>query len=177
MIEHIQKEAHIMPDWTIIDLGGATSINYERSRLLAERAYRKADADDRKVISGMISDCEYTIEWLNTGRRPGNKRGIERRAGYEREVLLDPIRMQAFASDSKAGSPANLTDDQRFQLQYALDQLSERERECYVMAHGECIPHSEIAKMLGISDGTVSEYVQRAQRKISETVEQTLFFV
>ncbi|MBY0011486.1 sigma-70 family RNA polymerase sigma factor [Paenibacillus typhae] len=166
-----------MPDWTIIDLGGATSINYERSRLLAERAYRKADADDRKVISGMISDCEYTIEWLNTGRRPGNKRGIERRAGYEREVLLDPIRMQAFASDSKAGSPANLTDDQRFQLQYALDQLSERERECYVMAHGECIPHSEIAKMLGISDGTVSEYVQRAQRKISETVEQTLFFV
>ncbi|MNP84003.1 positive control sigma-like factor [compost metagenome] len=53
------------------------------------------------------SDCEFVIEWLNSGRRPGNKRGIERRAGYEREILLDPIRMQAFASNSKAGSPAN----------------------------------------------------------------------
>lgn len=166
-----------MPDWTIIDLGAASVLNYERSRLLAERAYRGADADDKKVISGMISDCEYVAEWLSTGRRPGNKRGIERRAGYEREVLLDPIRMQAFSSNSKAGSPANLTDEQRFQLQYALDQLSERERECYVMAHGECIPHSEIAFMLGITSGSVAEYVQRAQRKISATVEQSLFFV
>ncbi len=23
----------------------------------------------------MKSDCEFTIEWLSTGRRPGNKRG------------------------------------------------------------------------------------------------------
>ncbi|KGE20612.1 RNA polymerase subunit sigma-24 [Paenibacillus wynnii] len=159
------------------DLGEATALNYHLSRNIAQRAYRRADADDKKVISGMVSDCEFIEEWLTTGRRPGNKRGIERRAGYEREILLDPIRMQAFASDSKAGSPANLSDDQRFQLEYALNQLSERERECYTLAHGQCIPHSEIAKMLGITYGSVSEYVQRAQRKISDTVENSLFFV
>jgi positive control factor len=165
------------PAQRVTDLGQATALNYQLSLKVAERAYRRADADDKKVISGMKSDCEFVIEWLTTGRRPGNKRGIERRAGYEREVLLDPIRMQAFASNSKAGSPANLTDDQRFQLQYALDQLSERERECYVLAHGECFSHNAIAKMLDVSDGTVSEYVQRAQRKVSELVENTLFFL
>ncbi|OMD73343.1 RNA polymerase subunit sigma-24 [Paenibacillus odorifer] len=161
----------------VTDLGPATALNYQLSLKGAERAYRKADADDKKVISGMVSDCEFAIEWLSTGRRPGNKRGIERRAGYEREILLDPIRMQAFASDSKAGSPANLSDEQRFQLEFALNQLSERERECYTLAHGQCIPHSEIAKMLGITYGSVSEYIQRAQRKISDTVENSLFFV
>ncbi|OKP91311.1 sigma factor-like helix-turn-helix DNA-binding protein [Paenibacillus sp. P32E] len=159
-----------------MDLGPATAGNYHNSRNIAERAYRKADADDKKVISGMVSDCEYVEEWLTTGRRPGNKRGIERRAGYEREVLLDPVRMQAFASDSKAGSPANLTDDQRFQLQYALDQLSERERECYVLAHGECFSHSTIASMLEIAPGSVSEYIQRAHKKVSNAVENSLFF-
>lgn len=165
------------PEQHVTDLGPATALNYQLSLKGAERAYRRADADDKKVISGMKSDCEFVIEWLNTGRRPGNKRGIERRAGYEREVLLDPIRMQAFSSDSKAGSPANLTDDQRFQLQYALNQLSERERECYVLAHGECFSHSYIANMLNISKGSVDEYVQRSQRKVSECVKNTLFFL
>jgi RNA polymerase sigma-70 factor (ECF subfamily) len=164
------------PVLKVTDLGPATALNYQLSLKGAERAYRKADADDKKVISGMKSDCEFVIEWLTTGRRPGNKRGVERRAGYEREILMDPIRMQAFSSNSKAGSPANLSDDQRFQLQYALDQLSERERECYVMAHGECFSHIAIAKMLKIAPGSVSEYVQRAQRKVSEIVENTLFF-
>ncbi|MDR6880357.1 hypothetical protein [Bacillus sp. 3255] len=35
---------------------------------------------DRRVINEMVSDCEWTIEWLETGRQPGNKRGIERRS-------------------------------------------------------------------------------------------------
>ncbi|WP_339245257.1 sigma factor-like helix-turn-helix DNA-binding protein [Paenibacillus sp. FSL F4-0243] len=164
------------PVLKVTNLGPATALNYQLSLKGAERAYRKADADDKKVISGMVSDCEFAIEWLSTGRRPGNKRGIERRAGYEREILLDPIRMQAFASNSKAGSPANLSDDQQFQLQFALDQLSDRERECYVMAHGECIPHSEIAFMLGIATGSVAEYVQRAQRKVSNVIVDSLFY-
>ncbi|MOA19583.1 positive control sigma-like factor [compost metagenome] len=88
----------------------------------------------------MESDCEFVIEWLNSGRRPGNKRGIERRAGYEREILLDPIRMQAFASDSKAGSPANLSDEQRFQLEYALNQLSDR-NENAILWHMDSASH------------------------------------
>ncbi|MGE7616104.1 hypothetical protein [Paenibacillus sp. FSL H7-0737] len=45
------------------------------------------------------------------------------------------------------------------------------------MAHGQYIPHSEIGKMVGITYGSVSEYIQRAQRKISDTVEDSLFFV
>lgn len=75
------------PVLKVTNLGPATALNYQLSLKGAERAYRKADADDKKVISGMVSDCEFAIEWLSTGRRPGNKRGIERRAGYERDTI------------------------------------------------------------------------------------------
>ncbi|CAM3850725.1 MULTISPECIES: sigma factor-like helix-turn-helix DNA-binding protein [Paenibacillus] len=161
----------------IHDLGSATVQNYKMSLRIAERAYRRADADDKKVISGMVSDCEYVIEWLETGRRPGNKRGIERRAAYQREKLVDPLRMQAYVKNAKAGSPSNLTDWQRFQIEDALSRLSDRERECYVLAHGECFPFSDIADMLGISKGSVEEYIERAQRKISEDLQSSLFLI
>ncbi|MFD1777027.1 sigma factor-like helix-turn-helix DNA-binding protein [Paenibacillus rhizophilus] len=164
-----------LPASAYTDLGEATVLNYQLSLKGAERAYRRADADDKKVISGMVSDCEYVIAWLSTGRRPKNKRGIERRAGYEREILLDPIRMQAFASNSKAGSPANLTDDQRAMIEEALRYLSPRQRECYVLAHGECFSQAEIAQMLGITRSSVQAYIEEAQRKVSEELQQNLF--
>ncbi|GIO33109.1 positive control factor [Paenibacillus albilobatus] len=160
-----------------IDLGEATVQNYKKSLNLASRLYLRADADDKKTISGMISDCEYAIEWLSTGRRPGNKRGIERRAAYQRERLVDPLKMQAYVQNSKAGSPSNLTEWQRFQIQDALSRLSDRERECYVLAHGECFSFSYIADLLGISRSSVEEYVERAQRKISEDLQSSLFLI
>lgn len=132
---------------------------------------------DRRIINEMVADCEWTIEWLESGRRPGNKRGIERRAAYQREKLMDPIRMQAYVSQSSAGSPANLSDWQRFQIEDALSRLSERERECYVLAHGECFSFSEIAEMLGVSKGSVEVYVTRAQKKISDDLQNSLFLV
>ncbi|MGG1554979.1 sigma-70 family RNA polymerase sigma factor [Paenibacillus ferrarius] len=132
---------------------------------------------ERRIINEMISDCEWTIEWLETGRRPGNKRGIERRAAYQREKLMDPVRMQAYVTRSSAGSPANLSDWQRFQINDALSRLSERERECYVLAHGECFSYSEIAGMLGVSKGSVEVYVTRAQKKISDDLQNSLFLV
>ncbi|OKP76529.1 RNA polymerase subunit sigma-24, partial [Paenibacillus sp. P3E] len=139
---------------------------YKISLKGAQHLYSHADADDKKVIAGMISDCKYVLEWLSTGRQPGNKRGIERRAGYEREILLEPIRMQIFTNDSNTINSGGLSEDQRLQLEYVMGLLSKRERECYMLANGEGFSHAVIAEMLMISSGSVSEYIQRAQRKI-----------
>lgn len=165
----------ITPEQHVTDLGLATVLNYQLSLKGAERAYRKADADDKKVISGMKSDCEFVIEWLNTGRRPGNKRGIERRAAYQKERLMDPVRMQAFVQQSAAGSPSNLSDWERFQIEDALSRLTHRERECYELAHGECFSLGEIANMLNITKSSVEVYVNRAQQKVSYDIMNSLF--
>lgn len=161
----------------VMDLGFANVENYQLALKIAERAYRRADADDKEVISGMISDCNYIIEWLSTGRRPGNKRGIERLAAYQKEKLVDPLRMQAYVSNSKAGSPSNLSDWERFQIEDALSRLTERERDCYILAHGECFSFGEIAHLLGIEKGSVQEYIERAQKKISEDLQNSLFLI
>ncbi|WP_310830387.1 sigma factor-like helix-turn-helix DNA-binding protein [Paenibacillus pedocola] len=148
---------------------------YRESLKCAENAYYNADSDDKKIISGMISDCKYVIDWLHTGRRPGNRRGIERRAGYEREIPVEPNRMQRFSNHTHVCPEARLSDDQRALLEFALEPLSRRERECYMLAHGEGFSHATVAEMLGISAGSVSEYIQRAQRKITPLVAEVIF--
>ncbi|WP_103110806.1 sigma factor-like helix-turn-helix DNA-binding protein [Brevibacillus reuszeri] len=149
---------------------------YEARRTLAETGNEEAMAE-RQLIGEMRGEMEWVIEWLETGRRPGNKRGIERRAAYQREKLMDPVRMQAFVDRGTAGSPVNLTEWQRGQIEDALCGLSERERECYVMANGQCFSHAEIAKMLGISKSSVDTHIKRAQQKISERMMNSLFLV
>jgi len=160
---------------------------YKETRKALERAYearREGEKvlDDqalaeRQIISEMIGDVEFVIEWLETGRRPGNKRGVERLAAYQREKPMDPIRMQAFVARSTAGSPANLTEWERQQIEDALCELSERERECYVLAHGECFSFEDIANLLGISKSSVATHIKRAEAKISERVMNSLFLV
>lgn len=147
-----------------------------RRRLRALRTLQQ-DQAERQVLAEMISDCDYVLEWLCTGRRPGNKRGIERRASYQRERPVDPLRMQAYVQRHHAGSPSNITEWQRYQITDALSRLSDRERDCYVMARGECHSYAEIAEMLGIGKSTVEEYVSRAERKITADLQSSLFLV
>lgn len=143
------------------------------------RALRTLNTDkaEREIIGGMISDCTYTIDWLRTGRRPGNRRGIERRAAYQRERPIDPLHLQAYYSNSTAGSPANLSSHERFLIEDALRTLTPLERECFEMAYGGCQSHAEIALMLGLSKGNVSTILDRANKKISVNMANSLFFL
>lgn len=159
-------------EFQCFDYGQEMLPEYQISLKSVEQLYQSADEDDKKVIAGMVSDCKYVIEWLSSGRRPGNKRGIERRAGYEREILLEPVRMQNFTGRFRAVPSEGISEDQRVQLEHVLGLLSRRERECYVLASGEGFSHVAIAGMLMISAGSVSEYIQRAQKKIGSVMEE-----
>ena len=166
-------------EWKVTDLGEATVSNYKNWRKIVSNAYDRAKEShneaDKKIISNMVSECDYAIEWLSTGRRPGNKRGVERLASYQREKLVDPLKMQAYVQQNHAGSSANLSDWQLFQIEDALSRLSPRERECYVMKHGDCHSFADIAMALNISKSAVQSYVETAQQKISEDLQNSLF--
>lgn len=173
-LRHIQSELKDFDDAIRV-------VRLEEAKKQTGRSKAVSSGDEhkteRQIIGEMIGDTEFIIEWLETGRRPGNKRGIERRAAYQREKLMDPIRMQAFVDRGTAGSSANLTEWQRVQIEDALCGLSERERECYVMANGQCFSHAEIAKLLGISKSSVDTHIKRAQQKISERLVNSLFLI
>lgn len=126
-------------------------------------------------LKEMISDNNFIVEWMHTGKQPGVKRGIERRSAYQREKLMDPVRMQSFMSGATAGSPANLNEWQRTQIEDALCRLSPQERACYEMKHGQGFSFRYIASMMGIKASTVENYVVRAQKKVSQDLNQSLF--
>ncbi|PEJ57415.1 Fis family transcriptional regulator [Bacillus sp. AFS002410] len=142
----------------------------------------ETDLHDKKRISEMISNLDYSIEWMSTGKKPGNKRGIERRAAYQKERPFDPITMQKYF---KAKDPMyeweveekhhTLSTWDKQCLSEALDCLTDKELETYMMSRGHCLPFEKIAEYLDISVGTVKKRIARAENKISRRKEESLF--
>ncbi|PPA82507.1 RNA polymerase subunit sigma-24 [Brevibacillus laterosporus] len=150
-----------------------TKMQLEAKRRLLKKENTSKDeinVSDIELLGEMISSVDFIIEWIKTGKRPGKKRGIERRAAYEREILVDPITIQSYVNNGVAGSPANITDSQRKELEEALSILSKREKECYTLAHGRGFTQYEIADMLKIARGAVASYIVRAQEKVSKYI-------
>lgn len=156
---------------------------YKQSLKTAREMYFKASEEDKKIISGMISDLEYAVEWMQTSRMPGNRRGIERRASYQREKPFDPLIMQKYfrsLDDNVYKWDDHLQEHKidewnRLRIEEALSVLTQREREVYLMSRGHCLSYSQIANYLYISKGTVQKMIERAEKKISERVSKSLF--
>src|SRR5690606_30679015 len=141
---------------------------------------------DRSILSGMESDLEFAIKWMETGRMPGGRRGAERRAAYEKEWPADPFRMDMpgkyyrsvgavyvadFVSNYGIDEPEMDEDDVetiRFFIDDILSCLSEREREVFELRHVSGLEYHEIAEELGISEGNVFKTLDRAKRKIED---------
>lgn len=113
-------------------------------------------------VEAMIRDVDYVLEWLETGRRPGNKRGIERLAAYQRDIPIDLM-------DKYATPPPHIsliTDDDYAKVEFVLCMLSDQERECYELHVGQNYSMEDVAELLNISKGTVQTYLKRATNKL-----------
>ncbi len=155
-----------------VDKLGAKPYRAELRRLKADNAELfDAIAD----VEWYISNVNYAIEWMHTGRQPGNKRGVERRAAYQRNKLVDPLVLQAFSNQYNSRSSSTLDPDKAFQLEQALQMLSPQERDVYTMAHGHGVKQEDIASMMGISRNSVKTMIDRAHKKVSAEIEQNVF--
>ncbi|TDF92169.1 sigma-70 family RNA polymerase sigma factor [Paenibacillus piri] len=142
-------------------------LSYRLTYRMLHQAQTAAAPGDKELISGMMSDVQYAIEWMKTGRCPANRRGIERRSACQREKLMDPQQMQTYLEQQSCPTRPNpLTGEQRVRLELALSLLSPRERECFELHHGMCYSLQEIASLLQLKKGTVQYYVQTAQSKL-----------
>jgi len=166
-------------------------LDYKIALSDAKRRYELASDDkqdnetrsDKEIIKDMITDIEYAIEWMETGRRPGNKRGIERRAAYQRERAFDPLLMQKFfrsADDldyewDKSDKEDLISEWDQERIEDALSVLTEREKEIYLMSRGYCIRYKDIARYLDVSVSTVKTNIKRAESKISKRITESLF--
>lgn len=152
--------------------------SYRETRAILQNAKLKADPEDEetvKTLGSMLSDVQYAIDWLNRGHPPTPRRGIHRRSREQREILLEPLKMQSYANPAACGSPTTITDSERQRIEEAMYMLTERERECYIMKFGRCFTEHEIAGLLGLSRTAVQTHIKRAEVKISESLSNNLF--
>lgn len=157
---------------------------YREALRKVRKAKETANEVDRLILSGMERDLEFAIKWMKTGRMPGNRRGAERRAAYERELPADPHRMEM---TEKYFRPAGavyivepvsnygieepeIDEDDRETIRLFIDDilscLSEREREVFELRHVGGLEYHEIAEELGISVGRVQKSLWLAKEKI-----------
>ncbi len=114
------------------------------------------DAEEDVIISGMLSDMRYALEWMRKGKRPGNRRGADITDVYRQRELYTELQ------------PMSLTTHDRNKLALILLELSTRERTCFLlhMAHG--LTYQEISARLELSKRSIQEYVNRAKSKIQQ---------
>src|SRR5690606_19623379 len=157
---------------------------YKESLRKVQRLKDKANDEDRSTLSGMERDLIFAIQWMETGRMPGSRRGAERRAAYEKEWPADPFRMDMpgkyyrsvgavyvadFVSNYGIDEPEMDEDDAetiRLFIDDILSCLSEREREVFELRHVGGLEYHEIAEELGITEGHVKKSLWRANEKI-----------
>ncbi|HHK5564190.1 TPA: sigma-70 family RNA polymerase sigma factor [Bacillus thuringiensis] len=156
---------------------------YKTTLSQLREAQKDAKEEDIKILTDMISDISYSLEWMKRVRRPGNRRGVERLAAYQRERACDPLLMQRYFRsmddnlyewDGHQQEHA-IGEWDKIRLEDALSLLTEREKEVYLMSRGYCLTYREIARYLNITCSTVQSMIERAEKKIARQVNESLF--
>lgn len=155
---------------------------YKQSLSRVRERQKTASGDEFTLLSGMASDLQYSLDWMTTGRQPGLRRGIERRAAYQNERPFDPLIMQRYF---RSQEPVYEWDDHlqedvigpndEYRIEDAIADLTNREREIYLMSRGNSLTYSQIATYLNISISTVKTNIKRAENKIEYQISQSLF--
>lgn len=134
---------------------------YRISLNLAKKLREEVREEDKKTVSGMISNLQYAFDWLKTGREPGNRRGIERWAGYQREVLVGEVLTLDLIISHQGNAqeiPADPFDEDPYfmaRVEDMLAVLSKNQREVCFQGIMNSNDPEDIAKTLGITRNSV----------------------
>lgn len=141
---------------------------------------------------GMERDMLEAIKWMETGYDPAEYRAATRTDAY----VMDHHLMQDLIIyvDSNADTMEKLNDlekhsyerwgnttislqleiermsDIKEVINCAMARLTKNERAVFVMVYAERMSFSKVAKLLGISRGTVQSYLKRAKLKINYNI-------
>ncbi|MBL3628488.1 MULTISPECIES: sigma-70 family RNA polymerase sigma factor [Bacillus] len=150
---------------------------YRQLSAVADSLLTDEQKSDKKIIGGMISDIEFTLEWLQNGRQPGARRGADRRGAYQRTILADPRLIDAlpeeYAIVQEAEGEVSEWDKER--IADALSVLTEREKDIFMMHAVQNMSYEEIAALLNIKKGTVQKNIERSRLKMKNRANDSLF--
>lgn len=140
--------------------------NYQRKLCQKRDAFQPA-ADEESILTGIIDSLTYSIQYLETGREPGIKRGVYRRSQKQREVLMDPNGYQFInIPEVRKAKETRVSDTDKERLNNMLSILTQREREVLMLVRGQGISFEKVARLLNIKKASTQTLVKRAELKI-----------
>lgn len=150
---------------------------YREARSVLMGYKLRCPEEEKAIVGSMISDLQLSIEWMQTGLPPGRRRGIHRLSYQQRTTYLDPQYLQSYAQPAACGSPTTLSDSERFRIDEALHDLSEREKQAYILHKALNFSLYQTSLEMAVSKGTVQKYIERATEKIENAKATNLFLV
>lgn len=137
---------------------------------LIEKGHRtEQDQEDLRILRSMENDLLWAIKWLESGRQPGNQRGIENRATYQREILWSQLsEKEQRQVEWRESQRIRSTCKENKWLEEMLRKLSKSEYEAFVAVRGEGLSFAQTALLLHCSKSTVQSYVRRAEEKLRQ---------
>jgi RNA polymerase sigma-70 factor (ECF subfamily) len=134
---------------------------YKRSLQLLKKS-RAANVSH----TGMISDTEWAIRYMETGQIPGAKWTVSRWSREKREIPVDPLKMAGYVAGRETVSPP-VPEQVLTLLDRLMESLTSREKEAFKLVRGEYYSFSQAGMLMGCTKGTIQNLVNRAEKKIA----------
>jgi len=126
-----------------------------------------ADEHSKKLLGNCATSLRYSIEYMEIGKEPGNRRSITNRSYEQRTVPMDPNSYDFLkAAVINKVAQNNLSDEKRVLVDDLLALLTPKQREAFVMVRGNGYSFSQAGKMMKIKETSVQSHVDRAEKKM-----------
>jgi len=127
---------------------------------------------DVAILNAALSDLNYAIEWINTGKRPGAIRGIERQSVYKREVPFENKWLDVLIDDGvrlhEIKAQNEETDEMKSDLVKEIKkELTPKQVQVFEML-AQGMGQKEIADAIGVTKQAVNELITRGKKSIRQ---------
>jgi RNA polymerase sigma-70 factor (ECF subfamily) len=145
---------------------GKRDLEKYRDSLIGDESDDMTDEvrEEVEIVSGMISDMNYAIEWMRSGRRPNSRRGIEIHDAYSRSIMMDMDLLPRTEPEPEMA----VSIERKRELVRILLKLSAREQQCYLLHTAHGMSFADISKEIHLSKASVQRYVDRARAKVGQ---------
>lgn len=123
--------------------------------------------------SSMVSDTQFAIEIMETGKIPGAKWSVARWSKEDREVPVDPQQMARYVQNRE---PIQTAPGWKVKLlKKLMSSLTEREKNAYQLVRGQGYSFAQAGRAMGCKKGSVQIFVRRAEKKINLVLRKQVY--
>jgi RNA polymerase sigma factor (sigma-70 family) len=121
--------------------------------------------EELRIVNGMISDLNFGMQWMRTGRCPSGYRGAESGDAYRYADLMEDMDLLQLMVPEEEPE-AEIDPERKKILVHILLKMSVRERQCYLLHTAKGLSYTEIGDRMGINRFTVRTFIKRAKSKV-----------